>query len=253
MGTGRRPEPAGARRNLYAKGLRPHRSSAGRVRASACPPPRDQPLACGEELARTRIAHDAQRPNSEAGFFKLDGPAVTVRLAGHLTSIQSPLSASARTTAGRSLVCDRSENEKRTRTTALGSGATTPRPPLDASSPLGKRCLAQQRNLGRVRSRAILQDRGAAHDEPKGDAPAPAGARCLARRSPVRAFTSPARRPENPSKEPCWHKFDRRLDAPLRVALGHFDGQPHRLHRSGSLADDVANSCCRTPCRRSAR
>src|ERR1700692_3883734 len=32
----------------------------------------DQSLACGKELARTRITHDAQRPNSEAGFFKLD-------------------------------------------------------------------------------------------------------------------------------------------------------------------------------------
>ena len=87
-----------------------------------------------EQLAGTGVTGESERHCCEVVTLQQHGARIGVRVTRDLAQHQSPRPAPARTTAGRSLVCDRSENGNGTITTAPAEDGTMQHPPQVGSS-----------------------------------------------------------------------------------------------------------------------
>src|SRR5207244_2741268 len=108
----------------------------------------DQTLIRGEDLGWPRKALHLEGAGHEVAVRQPHGMWIPYGLLVTWQRIQSPRPASARTTAGRSLARDRSENGKGTRTTAAAAGGTTQYPPRACPSPCQASARSGWRNRG---------------------------------------------------------------------------------------------------------
>ena len=91
-----------------------------------------------KELTRTCVADMVQRARREVRIAEADRIGIGIRITCDLTKNVIPRPTSANTTAGRSLLAERSEKGKVTNTTERTAGVPMPHPPPDGSNP----CLA---------------------------------------------------------------------------------------------------------------
>ena len=94
----------------------------------------EQALVGGKELCRSRVAHQPQAAVLEIRVREFHCASVCIRLARDLAENPVTRSASASTTAGRRLDCDKSEKGNGTRTTEPAAGVPMLRPPRIGSS-----------------------------------------------------------------------------------------------------------------------